>query len=351
MVSNGLRVVSLASAYSVALRLQAARQSIPRGSLQGLCGAEMASWCGRDVNTDVDGSPVYLQTGRWYRMTLYVELNEPASESNGMAALFLDGLEVARMEGMQWRGDGADATLIDNWGLSTFYGGSDSSWAPSEDMHIYLDNVTLAGSIEKARSCDVWCRQIDFSQHCTNPLHPCSGCEACDASSPTTVTTTKTTTKTTITAASTTTKTTTTVVTTTTAKATTLKMVASSTFLAPTTTTTTPGATTIAADEPAAATAAATTTTRAAAATTTIMETDATSTSTQTAGTNCKKSCIDNAAIKGWDYICGWSSCEECTACGVEDPECKFTCTMNFESKGEETVCAWSTCRGCDRCL
>mmetsp|Transcript_37492 Transcript_37492/g.79521 ORF Transcript_37492/g.79521 Transcript_37492/m.79521 type:complete len:314 (-) Transcript_37492:727-1668(-) len=293
--------------------------------------------CGRDVKTEVAGSPIYLETGRWYRMTLYVELNEPASEANGIAALFLDGVEVARMDGVQWRGDGADDVFIDNWGLSTFYGGSDSSWAPSENMHIYLDNVTLAGSTKKTRTCDVWCRQVDFSQFCSNPLHPCSGCEACEESETTTLTTTKTST----TLASTST---TTVVTTTTAAAAAATTTAtttaaagssgttvhatSSSFLAPTTTTTTPSPTT-----------------------TTVADGAATSTSTQTAGSNCKQSCIDNAAIKGWDYICGWSSCEECTACGEENPHCKFTCTMNFEKKGDATVCGWSSCRECGRCL
>jgi len=99
--------------------------------------------CGHDVYATDGSEPFHFQTGTWYRLTLYAKLNEPYIAANGIAAMYVDGNKVAEETGVQWRA--APDVYIDRWGLSTFYGGNDPSWAPSHATHILYDNVQVTG--------------------------------------------------------------------------------------------------------------------------------------------------------------------------------------------------------------
>merc|ERR1712185_96058 len=90
----------------------------------------------------MDGdAPFQLEKERWYNLKLSVTMNNPVSESNGRAELFVDGTSRAVAEGLQWRADASAA--IDTFKLSTFYGGNDASWKPSTTTHIKYDNFIV----------------------------------------------------------------------------------------------------------------------------------------------------------------------------------------------------------------
>merc|ERR1719446_849091 len=90
----------------------------------------------------MDGDkPFHLKTGVWYNIKLSVTMNNPVTESNGKAELFVDGVSRAIATGLQWRKD-AKAN-IDTFGLSTFYGGSNPSWSPTKTTHAQFDNFVV----------------------------------------------------------------------------------------------------------------------------------------------------------------------------------------------------------------
>mmetsp|Transcript_57129 Transcript_57129/g.121431 ORF Transcript_57129/g.121431 Transcript_57129/m.121431 type:complete len:393 (-) Transcript_57129:523-1701(-) len=237
--------------------------------------------CGQDIDSEI-----YFETGRWYHMTLYIELNSPADESNGKAILYVDGEQVARLDGVRWRGSGKDNVLIDNWGLSTFYGGSATDWSPSTDTYLFIDNVSLAGSTEKS-SCASWCDGVaDLSAHCNYPMHPCSGCEACGGTA----------------------------------------------APAPSTTGSASASTTVKAPSPSPSPSPSPT---------------ASQEVTESCTSSCVANGEDQTwlVVCGWSSC---NTCEICDTM-VKDG-CKLTCYNNMLSKGEATVCAWSSCEACDYC-
>jgi hypothetical protein len=72
-----------------------------------------------------------FEIGEWYTLTLHIKLNIPATAANGFARLMVNGEQLAEVQNLQWRGN--EDVYIDQWGLSTFYGGNDDTWAPSKD--------------------------------------------------------------------------------------------------------------------------------------------------------------------------------------------------------------------------
>jgi hypothetical protein len=81
--------------------------------------------------------------GRYQAVSLYVQVNEPAQLANGRIALYLDGEKIAEQTGLQLRATGGSATEINRFMFSTFFGGNDSSWAPSKTVTARFDNFAV----------------------------------------------------------------------------------------------------------------------------------------------------------------------------------------------------------------
>lgn len=71
-------------------------------------------------------------TDQWVCVEQQVVLNEPEDE-NGSVTVWLDGQEVFAETGMQYRT--VDDLKVEGVFFSTFFGGADPSWAPSQDQH------------------------------------------------------------------------------------------------------------------------------------------------------------------------------------------------------------------------
>jgi hypothetical protein len=68
--------------------------------------------------------------GRYYAIDMRVALNEPAAAANGEISVWVDGKELIRHDGLQFRAiDTADG-LIQTLLFSTFHGGSSPAYAP-----------------------------------------------------------------------------------------------------------------------------------------------------------------------------------------------------------------------------
>jgi hypothetical protein len=71
-------------------------------------------------------------TDQWLCVEQQVVLNDPDDE-NGSVTVWLDGEEVFAENGMTYRT--VDDLKIEGIFFSTFFGGADPSWAPSQDQH------------------------------------------------------------------------------------------------------------------------------------------------------------------------------------------------------------------------
>lgn len=81
--------------------------------------------------------------GKWYRVEWRVKMNTPG-QSNGIIQSWVDGVKSVDKQTIVYRRSNAFA--IDKFIFSTFFGGGDSSWAPTKDEYIYWDDFVLSTS-------------------------------------------------------------------------------------------------------------------------------------------------------------------------------------------------------------
>ncbi|RPD63792.1 hypothetical protein L227DRAFT_572234 [Lentinus tigrinus ALCF2SS1-6] len=101
--------------------------------------------CNSDgFGTSIDRGSFAFVTGRWNRVALLVRLNQPVNTVNGEVLLYYNNVRALDEQALQYRGD----SNIDIGGMyfSTFFGGSDSSWAPPSDVNAYFRNIQMWGS-------------------------------------------------------------------------------------------------------------------------------------------------------------------------------------------------------------
>ena len=76
-------------------------------------------------------------------MTIYLKLNSDEDESDGLVEVYVDGKKVVENRGVRFRGDDGRDTEISKLMFSTFHGGADRSWAPSEPVFATFDNLEV----------------------------------------------------------------------------------------------------------------------------------------------------------------------------------------------------------------
>ena len=79
--------------------------------------------------------------GQWTTVETRVKLNTPG-QHDGVVQAWQNGQLVFEREGMRFR-DTADVQ-IDKLMFSTFFGGNDGSWAPTQDEHIDFDDFVIS---------------------------------------------------------------------------------------------------------------------------------------------------------------------------------------------------------------
>ena len=94
--------------------------------------------CGDDFPYEVGGDAVSFTPGVWHTVEHRIVMNDPGS-SNGVMQAWIDGELALDIQDFAWRGQGS-TYAVDGLYFSTFYGGGDTSWAPSSEQTIDYDD-------------------------------------------------------------------------------------------------------------------------------------------------------------------------------------------------------------------
>ena len=93
-------------------------------------------------------NPVF-EKGRYHKVTLQVRLNDPPSEANGTARIYVDGRLQVDHSNIQFRRIEGEGTLISSVLFETFHGGNTESYAPRAatgsftTVYAYFDNIEV----------------------------------------------------------------------------------------------------------------------------------------------------------------------------------------------------------------
>jgi len=72
---------------------------------------------------------------------MLVRLNEPPNLANGNIQLFYNDLQAIDQQNLQIRSN--DSVTANGFYFSTFFGGSDPSWAPDQTTHAYFRDIRM----------------------------------------------------------------------------------------------------------------------------------------------------------------------------------------------------------------
>jgi len=96
---------------------------------------------GEDIQLrDENGSDIYYPTGRWFKMTQRVRIND-GNQSNGSVEVWLDNRKVLSRNNLKFVNNG---NKIDSFYFSTFHGGSGSTWWPRYTTYAYFDDFIVS---------------------------------------------------------------------------------------------------------------------------------------------------------------------------------------------------------------
>jgi hypothetical protein len=110
----------------------------PGGAGEVLLSAATTTGYGSDLGL---GDWTFSADGLWHTLSEHVHMNTPG-QSDGWIQVTYDGSPVADLTGIEFRASG-DTDAIDGLMFSTFFGGHDSSWAPSATMSIDFADFTI----------------------------------------------------------------------------------------------------------------------------------------------------------------------------------------------------------------
>ncbi|MCI2229843.1 hypothetical protein MC378_11755 [Polaribacter sp. MSW13] len=86
---------------------------------------------------------VHFKTGKWYRLTQRIKLNED-NLSNGIMQVWVDGKQVVNNTNVRYRLWGKGE--IDSFYFSTFHGGATEDWSPKNDSSALFDAIKVTKS-------------------------------------------------------------------------------------------------------------------------------------------------------------------------------------------------------------
>lgn len=95
---------------------------------------------GEDFEWDHGGQRSF-HPGRWHRVEHRIAINSPG-RNDGIVQGWFDGALALDRRDVRFRD--VNAFAIDVFAFSTFFGGSDPTWAPSKDEHITFDQFVIA---------------------------------------------------------------------------------------------------------------------------------------------------------------------------------------------------------------
>lgn len=101
-----------------------------------------------------------FEKGRWYRVEIYVKVNERPGTGDGEAQLYVNGDQLIDVKGLNLNGRRWPRNVrVDRFAFHTFYGGSDSTWSPSKQTYAYFDNFTVQPGLvitgDRGKTCEI----------------------------------------------------------------------------------------------------------------------------------------------------------------------------------------------------
>jgi hypothetical protein len=82
---------------------------------------------------------MYITPNKWHTLKTYVKMNTPGQQ-DGKIICWLDGEEAVNVD-LRFRKDMSFG--IDTFAFTTFFGGSDPSWAPTKDEVVYFGDISI----------------------------------------------------------------------------------------------------------------------------------------------------------------------------------------------------------------
>ncbi|KAJ7096307.1 hypothetical protein C8R44DRAFT_812691 [Mycena epipterygia] len=111
-------------------------------SPNGLC-SEKSIICNSDFGISISRGSFTFSSGQWNRVALLVQLNNPADVANGNIEVYFNDVQAFAQQDLQIRA--SSSVTAGGLFFSTFFGGSDSSWATPTTTHTYFRNMELWG--------------------------------------------------------------------------------------------------------------------------------------------------------------------------------------------------------------
>ncbi|KAJ3937498.1 MAG: polysaccharide lyase family 14 protein [Lentinula lateritia] len=109
--------------------------------------------CNPDFGVSISRGSFTFVSGEWNRVTLFVQMNDPVTTANGDLQLYFNDQLVISRQDLQFRkGSSVD---INGLYFSTFFGGSDNSWATPITTHTYYRNMQLWGGANPSNATAV----------------------------------------------------------------------------------------------------------------------------------------------------------------------------------------------------
>jgi len=95
---------------------------------------------GEDMSYDIGGQRSF-KPGTWHRVQHRIVMNTPG-QKNGIVQGWFDGVLALDRKNIRFRD--VSTFAIDLFYFSTFFGGSDSTWAATKDEYVYFDDFIIA---------------------------------------------------------------------------------------------------------------------------------------------------------------------------------------------------------------
>ncbi|KAF7782557.1 CAZyme family PL14 [Agaricus bisporus var. burnettii] len=100
--------------------------------------------CNSDFGISLQRGVFGFISGQWLRVTMLVRMNDPPNIANGEIQVYYNDRIAVSKQGLQIRS--VDTLHVNGLFFSTFFGGSDKSWATPDTTHTYYRNIALWGS-------------------------------------------------------------------------------------------------------------------------------------------------------------------------------------------------------------
>lgn len=113
------------------------------GAVQYMYTPNRVNACGDDYPYAIAGATATFTPGEWHRVLHHLRMNTPG-QADGVLEAWFDGAPALARTDMLYRPTGG-TFQIDALYFSTFFGGSDATWAPTTDQIADFDDFVITG--------------------------------------------------------------------------------------------------------------------------------------------------------------------------------------------------------------